>query len=183
MATISSWRVRAQRRLASYRVFHVTELDAEREDTGQAHTFFRIDSVDWANIIPITTSGEVVMIRQFRHGLGRETLEIPGGLVDGDELPGVAAARELLEETGYRAGDVRELGAVSPNPALFGNRIHSFLATGCEKVADLHNDAAEQTEVELVPLDRIDDLLRDGTIDHALVMNAFHWWKLRGEPR
>lgn len=183
MATISSWRVRAHRRLASYRVFDVTELDAEREDTGQTHTFFRIDSVDWANIIPITAAGEVVMIRQFRHGLGRETLEIPGGLVDGDELPGVAAARELLEETGYRAGEVRELGAVSPNPALFGNRIHSFLATGCTKVADVHNDAAEQTMVELVPIDRIDDLLRDGTIDHALVMNAFHWWKLRGAPR
>ncbi len=183
MGGVSSWRVRAYRRLASYRVFDVTALDAEREDTGQAHTFFRIDSVDWANIIPITPAGEVVMIRQFRHGLGRETLEIPGGLVDGDELPGVAAARELLEETGYQAGEVRELGAVSPNPALFGNRIHSFVATGCIKVAELHNDSAEQTFVELVPLAAIDELLRTGAIDHALVMNAFLWWKLRGEPR
>jgi ADP-ribose pyrophosphatase len=181
--TVSSWRVRASRPLASYRVFDVTALESEREDTGQLHTFFRIESVDWANIIPITEDGEVVMIRQFRHGLGRVTLEIPGGLVDGTELPGAAAARELLEETGYQAGHVRELGSVSPNPALFANRIHSFVATGCTRVAELHNDAAEQTAVELVPLGDIDDLLRDGAIDHALVMNAFFWWKLRGEPR
>ena len=180
--TVSGWRLRGSKSLASYRVFEVTALESEREDTGAVHTFFRIESVDWANIIPITTDGEVVMIRQFRHGLGRTTLEIPGGMIDGTEAPAAAAARELLEETGYQAASVVELGAVSPNPALFSNRMHSFLATGCTKVADIHNDAAEQTVVELVPLSAIDDLLRAGAIDHALAMNAFLWWKLRGSP-
>ncbi|MFO0636734.1 MAG: NUDIX hydrolase [Nannocystaceae bacterium] len=183
MSSLAKWRTLSERVLASYRVFDVSELHDQRADTGETHVFYRIDSVDWANIIPITTTGEVVMIRQFRHGAGRETLEIPGGLIDDGEVPTEAAARELLEETGYRAGAVIELGSVMPNPALFRNRIHSLLATGCEKVADIANDATEETVIELVALEDIDGLLARGVIDHALVMAAFHWWRLRGCPR
>jgi len=169
--------------LANYRVFEVTELHRQRVDTGVAHTFFRLEAPDWANIIPITSQGEVVLIRQFRHGAGCETLEIPGGMVDADEDIAAAAARELLEETGYQAAQVSALGSVSPNPALFRNRIHSFVATGCECVAPIANDEHEQTTLELVPIDDIDALLLAGKIDHALVMAAFHWWRLRGMPR
>lgn len=177
------WRTVSEQVLASYRVFDVTQLERQREDTGHQHRFFRIESVDWANIIPITVDGDVVMIRQFRQGAGAETLEIPGGLVDAGEDVATAAARELLEETGYQAGDVIALGSVFPNPALFSNRIHSFVATGCRLVGEIENSPSEETTIELVPLDRIDAMLLEGQIDHALVMNAFHWWKLRGMPR
>jgi ADP-ribose pyrophosphatase len=183
MSGPANWRTLSERPLANYRVFEVTELHRQRADTGQAHMFYRIESVDWANVIPITTTGEVVMIRQFRQGAGCETLEIPGGMVDEGEDIAAAAARELLEETGYRAGNVMALGSVFPNPALFSNRIHSFVATGCERVAEIANDANEETTIELVALEDIDRLLLEGKIDHALVMAAFHWWRLRGQPR
>ena len=64
------------------------------------------------------------MVRQFRHGLGNVTLEIPGGIIEPGEEPAAAAVRELREESGYRAGRVRLLGSSNPNPALFGNRVH-----------------------------------------------------------
>jgi 8-oxo-dGTP pyrophosphatase MutT (NUDIX family) len=134
------------------------------------------------NVVPLTAGEEVVMIRQFRHGAGREVLEIPGGLVDAGEDPAAAAARELLEETGYRAAAVEKIGEVSPNPALFGNRLHSFLARGCVEVATIANDPHEETVVELVPLHDVPGRVAAGEIDHALVLAAFHWLGLRREP-
>jgi ADP-ribose pyrophosphatase len=138
--------------------------------------------VDWVNVIPVTDDGHVVMVRQFRHGAQRETLEVPGGLVDPGETPAESAARELLEETGYRARSVEPIGSVSPNPALFANRLHAFVASGCVLEGDIVNDHSEETQVELVPIADIDGRIARGEIDHALVLCAFQFWRLRGQP-
>ena len=66
------------------------------------------------------------MVRQYRHGANRITLETPGGLVDPGETPAEAAAREMLEETGYQAREIISLGGINPNPAIFSNRLHAF---------------------------------------------------------
>ena len=96
------------------RVFSVRRIRTRSPRTGDAHDFFAIDSSDWVNVVPITPDGRVVMVRQYRHGAGELTLETPGGLVDPGETPAAAAARELLEETGYAADEIVSLGAVSP---------------------------------------------------------------------
>jgi 8-oxo-dGTP pyrophosphatase MutT (NUDIX family) len=69
--------------------------------------FFILEAPAWVNIIPVTPKREVVLVRQFRHGVSAFTLEIPGGMIDpGDENPLVAARREMVEESGYDSGDV-----------------------------------------------------------------------------
>jgi 8-oxo-dGTP pyrophosphatase MutT (NUDIX family) len=85
-----------------------------------------------------------------------------------------AAARELVEETGYRARRLQLLGAVSPNPALFANRCGSFLATGLEQVGVPQDGTEEELTVELVPLADVPRLIRSGAIHHALVVAAFY---------
>ena len=81
--------------------------------------FTVLDFQDWVNIIPITHDGRIVMIRQWRHGIRRETLEIPGGLISPDDPdPSDAAVREMMEETGYFSDNIIHIGTVEPNPAI-----------------------------------------------------------------
>jgi ADP-ribose pyrophosphatase len=122
-----------------------------------------------------------VMVRQYRHGSREVTLEIPGGIVDPGEEPAAAAARELIEETGYRAERVRPLGSLNPNPALFANRVHTFLAEDVERVTDVMNGPLEETVVELVPAAEVSERVLRGEIDHALVVAALHRWSLARE--
>ena len=129
-------------------------------------------------MVPLTPQGEIVMVRQWRHGARTVTLEIPGGIVDPGETALRAAERELLEETGYRAEQLEHIGVVNPNPALFGNRVDTFLARGARRVAEVANEGHEETSVELVPAGEVPARLRSGEIDHALVIAALHWFSL-----
>jgi 8-oxo-dGTP pyrophosphatase MutT (NUDIX family) len=175
------WRHLETEALQDCAVFTVSRTLTESPNTGKRHSFFRIDSVDWVNVVPVTPAGEIVMVRQYRHGLREVTLEIPGGMVDPGETPQQAAARELLEETGHRAQRIEPLGSVNPNPALFGNRLFAFAAHGCEKVAEVANESTEETVVELVAPAALRRLLREGRIDHGLVMAALYFFDLTRE--
>ena len=150
------------------------------------HDFHIIESSDWVNIIPLTSDHQVVMVRQYRHGSKAMTLEIPGGLFDSGDTPEEAAARELLEETGYQTERWTRIGVVNPNPAIFNNRCYTFLAQEIQKVADLIPDQTEDIEVVLIPLMDIPEMIRTGKIDHAIVIAAFSLYFLQnneGLPR
>jgi len=161
------------------RVFSLRRDRSRSPRTGDDHDFFVLDACDWVNILPITDDDRVVLVRQYRHGVGDFTLEIPGGMVDPeDESPLHAARREMVEETGYDAVDVVPLGLIHPNPAIQGNRCHTFLARGATRVAQPSFDGTEEAEVELVHVDDLPRLVAEGTISHALVVVAFYWHEL-----
>jgi ADP-ribose pyrophosphatase len=177
MTSPKPWRVLHTERVADCRVFDVLARHSQQGDEGPTHTFFSIESVSWVNVLARTREGALVMIRQFRHGKGSDVLEIPGGMIDPGEDPEVAAARELMEETGYR-GRMRLIGRVNPNPALFTNEIYTFAADDCEQVGQIDNDTVEETLVELVRPETLPSLVRAGEVDHALVLAALYWLHL-----
>lgn len=163
----------------SFRVFSVRTDTVVSPRTGREHDFYIIESRDWVNVIPLTSDHEIVMVKQYRHGSREVTLEIPGGLVDPGDTPETAASRELLEETGYQAEEWVKLGVVNPNPAIFNNRCYTFLAQNVRKVCEPTPDQTEDIEALLVPIRDIPELIRQGQIDHAIVVNAFGLYFLR----
>ena len=169
---LGAWPEVEREQVADGRIFTLERSRAVSPLDGQAYVFHRIQSVDWAQILPITAAGEAVLVRQYRHGARRVTLEMPGGLIDAGEEPAAAALRECLEETGYRARTAQPLGVVRPNPALFSNRLFTFYATGVELERPIQNTGTEVTEVVLVPVADLEALLVSGEIDHALVAGA-----------
>jgi 8-oxo-dGTP pyrophosphatase MutT (NUDIX family) len=182
-ASVPDWREISRERVGDYRVFSVERSIAASPVDGKPHTFHRIGSQDWAQILPITTDGHAVLVRQYRHGAERVTLEVPGGLVDPGEDPAAAALRECLEETGYRARRAEPLGVVSPNPALFGNRLHAYFATNVEPGASVQNTGTEITAPVLVPVSELRGLLLSGEIDHALVAGTLWRYLYLHGPR
>ena len=173
------WKSLDSELLQKCKVFEVSRKRARSPRTGDEHFFYTIAASDWVNVVPLTPDDQIVMVRQYRHGSEEITLEIPGGMVDPGESPAEAAARELLEETGYRARELSPLGVVNPNPALFANRCYTFLAKDAEKVAEIRNHGGtEEVAVELVPRAELHQRLRAGEIDHALVLAAFLWLEL-----
>ena len=152
--------------------------------TGRPHAFTVLDGPDWINVVALTDSGEMLLVRQFRHGTQTQTLELPGGSTDRrDATPLEAAKRELLEETGHASDDWSLLGVVDPNPAIQSNACHTFLARGARKVADPQLDGGEDLSVVLLPRAEVERLLRDGTIRHSLTVAALHWLRLAEDSR
>lgn len=169
-----AWRVLGDEHLQHCKIFDVHRATMASPHTGDPHAFYRIESADWVNVVALTPDEELVLVRQFRQGSRSLTREIPGGMVDPGETPAEAAARELLEETGYRAARLESLGSLNPNPALFTNRVHMQLALDCEWVSEIENGPTEETVVELLPLTELHGVLAEGGIDHALVVAALY---------
>ncbi|MDA0272734.1 MAG: NUDIX hydrolase [Proteobacteria bacterium] len=181
MSEILPWIRKASRKLVDCRIFTVSESTSISPRTEKEHNFFFIETADWVNIVPITVDEEVVFVRQFRHGSEEISLEIPGGMVDPGEDPQVAAVRECMEESGYHAGSVTSLGVLNPNPAIFPNKLHTYVARQCEATGKIANSSTEHTEVVLVPMKDLPELLRSGAIDHALVVATL--WRLLYQER
>lgn len=123
----------------------------------------------WVNVIAVTKEGQMVMVRQYRHGFDEVLVELCAGVVEGDEAPIEAAKRELLEETGYAGGEWREVMTIGQNPSICDNLTHCFVAEGVEKVSDQHLDASEDIEVLLMSKAEVLDMLINDQQKQALM--------------
>lgn len=171
---MQTWDRLSSRPVGDYRVFRVRQDRMRSLRSGIEHDFFVIEAPDWVNVVPVTATGQVVCIRQYRPGTDAVTLEVPGGMVDPGEAPQQAARRELREETGYDAEAWADLGAVAPNPALQDNRCHTVLARGAYRDGPQRLDGAEEIDVVLVDRADLPRLVAEGQITHALVVVAFY---------
>ncbi len=171
---IKKWVIESETDLLDTPIFRIQKRHCRPPDDGGDSDFFVIDTSDWVNVIARTNDGCVVLVKQYRFGIDEVSLEIPGGVVDSDdENPMATAKRELREETGYVSDSWRSLGKVSTNPAIFTNFCHIYLADNCVLEYEQDLDPHERIAVKTMSIGDVKKALKNGYINHSLVVAAF----------
>ncbi len=176
------WQTVSSKKIAECKIFDVKEtLAASKVGSSKTGRFYTLNCGPWVNIIAITEQQQLILVRQYRHGIEELTLEIPGGSIDSTDVnPQVAAMRELREETGYVADRWSLLGKNHPNPALQDNVCYTYLAEDARWIEEPKFDGTgtERITIQYANIADIGSLVKDGTITHALVITAFHFLML-----
>lgn len=142
--------------------------------------YYVFEFSDWVTVLPVTKEGKIILVKQYRYGLGVWSIEVPGGIMDPHERnPEEAAKRELLEETGYSCASIEQVAVVATNPATQNNRLYCYLATGCELTHEQSFDENEEIEVLEVAMDELKGMLRNNAIIQSLHVNSILYALIR----
>jgi ADP-ribose pyrophosphatase len=175
MSDKKKWSVLSSREIFKTRFFSLRSDECRLPDGRVMPNYYVCSFTPWVQVIPVTPDHQVILVRQYRHGIGKTTLEFPGGAVSSHEVTEAekAGLRELREETGFSSARVQHVGTHNPNPAFQNNELFTFIAWDCEKSGDQELDPFEDIEIELVPLKSLPSLIYTGRIQHSLIVAGF----------
>lgn len=173
----SRWEKLGESTQARTRIFDLLSARYRHPVRGTERDFVVMRAPDWVNVIALTADDQLVLVQQFRYGIGEFSLELPGGVIDAGEDPLTAGLRELREETGFAGAPAKLLGSVHPNPALQSNRCHFVFVEAAVNSHPLQWDADEEIHVVTQPVESVLALARAGGISHALVLNALFFFE------
>ncbi|RZM20768.1 MAG: NUDIX hydrolase [Pedobacter sp.] len=143
--------------------------------------YYVLEYPDWVNAVAVTKENKVILVRQYRHAADIISLEVPGGVIDGDESPESAIRRELLEETGYEFDSLEQLAVIYPNPATANNRTFIYFLSGGVKTNAQALDEHEILNVEEYSVEEVKQLLLDNKIAQSLHTTALFYGLLKLE--
>ena len=153
------WRVLGSRTIVSDKWLTLRAENCEIEGGAILNPYYLVTMPDAVATVVVTEDRKLVLVRQYRHGCGAVTLELPAGAIDEGEAPITAARRELAEETGYEGGSAELLRSFAYHTERFTNRMHGVLIQGAMRTAKISHDHGERIETVLWRLDRAQDLL------------------------
>ena len=148
----SSWDLKDSHLHSDCRIFEVYKQRFRRRSDGVEGDFFVLETNSWVNVLAITPSRELVLVRQFRYGTQELSLEPPGGVIEKGEDPIEAGLRELKEETGFVGEKAVLIGSARPNAAILSNQCHFVLVENVMKTAELAFDNLGDDQVNLCVL-------------------------------
>ena len=129
--------------------------------------------------IGLKDNGYYYMVRQYRYALGKEMLEFPAGKIEKGELPDDAIVREVQEETGYSAKNIKKLGSIIPTCGYCSERIHLYFGEVDEYVGQ-HFDVDERLNLEKYTFTQIKEMIKSGEIDDSKTIALMYQIELEG---
>jgi len=177
---LAPWQVLERKTLLSRRWLELYEDRVRLGNGREIAEFHVIDAPSWSSVLCLTRAGEVVLVRQYRHGIGRECWELPAGVIEPGEEPLAAAKRELGEETGYAAERWEPILSVATEPSRHTVYAHFFCAFDATPSVAQNPDESEDIEVVLVPRKELVSLIESGQIIHGMHVGAIFYAVQRG---
>jgi ADP-ribose pyrophosphatase len=147
-------------------------VDDAVKPNGKKTTREVVEHVDCVVVLPIDSNGSILLVRQFRHAVSKDLLELPAGSIDPGETPEEAATRELREETGYKPGKLERLGGFYAAPGYCTEYLQFFRASQLEKSPLTAEDTDEIEVVSVSPADVL-GLIASGQICDAKTLAGF----------
>ena len=166
-APLPAWQVLKDTAVVSQRWLEVREQHVRLANGHEIERYHLIHGPHWAAVLCLTAEGQLILVRQYRHGIARASLELPAGVIEPSEAPIDAARRELREESGFDAAHIEPLFTIVPEPARHSTLAHFFFARGALPLAGQSLDSSEEVEVVLVPAAEVFELIDQGHIVHA----------------
>ncbi len=142
----------------------VERQEVELPDGRVVADYHRITLPDCAGVVVQREDGRFLVARQYRHGLGRVSLTLPGGSLNPGESPLAGAKRELREETGYEAPSWKPLGSFVMNANYGCGTMHFFLASGAQPAMAANNDDLEESELVFLTRDELRAAIGSGEV-------------------
>ncbi|WP_193193923.1 NUDIX hydrolase [Nostoc sp. MG11] len=168
MNDLKKWKTLKSKMVLDHRWCKVRQDEIELPNGKIVDDYFVSIKPDVALVLPITSSREIVFVRQYRHAVGEFFLELPAGSFDSKKESAEAAAiRELEEETGYTSQELIKIATLHDKPSKDTNQIHLFLAENVRKVGEQQLDITEEIEVVLIPTESVLDKVSQGEISVA----------------
>ncbi|HKL85733.1 MAG TPA: NUDIX hydrolase [Treponemataceae bacterium] len=169
------WKPIERKNVFSTRVFDIHEITSQSPDS-RNEIFYSLHAGDWVIVIPVLKNkngkDSFLMVTQWRHGSESLSIEFPGGVIDEGENPTQAAMRELVEETGYTAGNLSLAGKLSPNPAIMDNQCHIFIAENLLNTHHLDLDDNEYLSSQAMDISEVFSSMGHGSFRHGLMSAA-----------
>ncbi|WP_341525551.1 NUDIX hydrolase [Nostoc sp. UHCC 0302] len=165
MNSLKKWKTLNSKMVLDHRWCKVRRDEIELPNGKIIDDYFVSIKPDVALVLPITTSKEIVFVRQYRHAVGEFFIELPAGSFEpAKESAETAAIRELQEETGYTAQELTKITTLYDKPSKDTNQIHLFLAENVIKTSKQNLDVTEEIEVILIPIESVVDKVTQGEI-------------------